>query len=149
MMTHEAATLVGNLVTLTNGWTDASVDALIDRITREWPDPRLGAVAVEEVLTTWRSLSRPNWAVLDQAYRSARRRADMDHSAEMSDPNPMALPSGLANNPNRIVPPKQGLQIAYKAYCSEVRSQGRKPRPFKEFAGMVPVVREHRPHVRW
>lgn len=138
MIEHDAIKIVGDLVVSTTGWSDPAVDGLIDRMTREWPDPALAVLAVEDVIHSWTKQSRPTWAVLDQAYRSQVRRREMETPR-------------IESRPTRLCGPADGFPIAYRAYCGEVEAQGREPKSFADFRGANPIGEEpkRRPRAKW
>lgn len=97
----------------TSGWTDESVEAYIrDLATLE--DPQALKAACEQVARTWTESRKPPQGVIRQAYyqQAQRKSAHIDSRALL---------------PNRVVEFERGIEIAWNAYCDEVRRQGREP----------------------
>jgi hypothetical protein len=80
----------------------------------ELDDPQSLKAACEQVGRTWAEARRPPQAVIRQAYRQQlmRSTADIDANALM---------------PNRRIEFERGVDIAWRAYCDEVKRLGREP----------------------
>lgn len=121
---RQSVELIAALVMTTTGWNDDSVDGTVEMMTRQWSDELAAVDAINEVIQTWTERTRPPWAVLALAYRNAvQRRA-------LSAP---ALPASVG----QIVPFDEGIKIAYRSYCKEVKRQGKTPKPFSGFLTLV------------
>jgi len=106
----QAMEAVGHLTSLTTGWPDEAVMAYATQL-MEVDDARALRIACERIARTWTEARRPPLALIFQAY-----------NAEVARSTPETRQIG-----SRVVPFAQGIEIAWEAYCREVRSQGREP----------------------
>lgn len=111
LSTNQAAVLVGNLVSLTTGWNDDSVDAIIERIARTWTDYPCGERAVDHVIETHTGPARPSWAVLHDAYKAFIRRRNAE------------TPALGTGDPRGLIGVPEGRRIAAAAYESVCRAR--------------------------
>jgi hypothetical protein len=121
MLQEQAMEAVGILSGRLTGFNDASVVAYVEDFT-QLHDFRALTKACEQVSRTWLEGRRPPIAVILDAYnRELSRKSD--------------IPRGIDT---RYPTFEEGIEIAWQAYCAEVRRLGREP-DRRKFEKWLPV----------
>ena len=116
MNQDHATMIVGHLVAATTGWNDEAVVAYVAEIERLDHVDAAGEAA-QQLIRSWTETRRPPIAVLLNHYRQVLARRESSRALERGRP--------------RVVPLREGIEIARAAYEQECRLHGRTPDPGK------------------
>lgn len=100
---------LGNLVAVTTGWNDASVEGYATELA-QLDNPEALRRACHKLSLTWEEARRPSLAAIRNLYHSEALRLEAP-----------AIPS-----PNRTIPPRQGVEVAREAYVKECKRIGKR-----------------------
>ena len=123
MLQEQAMEAVGILSGRLTGFNDASVIAYVEDLA-QLSDYRLLVKACEFVSRTWTEARRPPIAVILAAY-----------NREVARVQSESMPRGIGQ---RYPTFAEGIEIAWDAYCAEVRRLGREP-DRRKFEKWLPV----------
>jgi len=100
---------LGNLVAVTTGWNDASVEGYANELT-QLDNAEALRRACHKLSVTWEEARRPSLAAIRNLYHSEAMRLEAP-----------TLPSR-----DRAIPPRQGVEVARDAYVKECRRIGKR-----------------------
>lgn len=125
MNAHDAMTALGDLVAVTTGWNDASVQGYADELVKLDNGEALKR-ACRTLAATWEEARRPPLATITNLYHREALRMQ-----------PAALPGR-----SRVIPPRQGVEVARDAYVGERRRLGL-PVNMDRFDAMIDAITRH------
>ena len=112
MRAEEAIRLTGLLAATGHGWTDIHVEVYAAEL-EQMADHDCAETAVRSLIRTWDKPVRiPLGAIWAEYHRQTDRK-----------PKPVSLPAGR----ERILPPAEGIEVAWRAYQREASLRGKQP----------------------
>ena len=123
MDVEQAMTALGDLVAVTTGWNDASVQGYADELVKLENGEALKR-ACRKLSVTWEEARRPPLSAIINLYHSEALRLEQP-----------ALPGR-----ERPIPPRQGVEVARQAYVAECKRLGRRPDMDRFDAIVEPIV---------
>lgn len=125
MTDDEALTILGHLIGTTTGWNDESVARYVVELARLDNAEALRR-ACRTLAATWEEARRPPLATITNLYHREAMRLEAP-----------ALPGRT-----RVIPPRQGVEVARDAYVAERRRLGL-PVNMDRFDAMISAVTRH------
>lgn len=123
MNIQDTMTALGDLVAVTTGWNDASVQGYADELVKLDNGEALKR-ACRKISVTWEEARRPPLSAIINLY----------HSEAMRLEQP-ALPGC-----ERPIPPRQGVEVARQGYVAQCKLLGKRPDMDRFDAIVGPIV---------